>query len=79
VDCPILDNPVKGQVKLTGRTKLGYKAIYSCYTGYELKGNSTRTCQATGVWSGSEPTCKRMLLFACVCNEPNKCYCFSLN
>ena len=26
-------------------------------------GDSTRTCQATRVWSGSAPTCQRMLLF----------------
>ena len=26
-------------------------------TGYNLVGDSTRTCQATGNWSGSAPTC----------------------
>ena len=27
-------------------------------------GDNTRTCQADGMWSGSEPTCERMLLFS---------------
>ena len=34
---------------------------------YNLVGGSTRTCQATGVWSGSAPTCQRMLLLLCIC------------
>ena len=27
-------------------------------------GNSTRTCQPGGVWSGSEPTCEGVLLLS---------------
>ena len=26
-------------------------------------GGSTRTCQSTGVWSGSTPTCQGVLLY----------------
>ena len=36
-------------------------ATYSCYPGYKLVGDSISTCQATGVWSGSAPTCQRIL------------------
>ena len=61
VDCGTLPNPVNGQVSTTGTT-LGQTATYSCNTGYNLIGGSTRTCQATGAWSGSPPTCQRMLL-----------------
>ena len=33
-------------------------AIYSCRTtGYEISGSATRTCQADGSFSGTEPTC----------------------
>ena len=39
----------------------GQTATYSCDTGYILVGDSNRTCQATGVWSGSEPICQSML------------------
>jgi len=62
VDCHALANPVNGQVSHTAGTTFGQKATYSCNTDYDLVGDSTRTCQATGVWSGSEPTCHRMLL-----------------
>lgn len=62
VDCGTLSNPANGQVSHTGRTTFGQAAIYSCDAGYNLVGNRTRTCQATGVWSGSEPTCQRMFV-----------------
>ena len=62
VDCSALTNPPNGQVSTTGTT-FGQTATYSCNMGYNLVGDTTRTCQATGNWSGSEPTCERMLLF----------------
>ena len=64
MDCGALTNPVNGQVNHTAGTTFGYEATYRCNTGYDLVGNSTRRCEATGVWSGSEPTCQRMLFFA---------------
>ena len=42
----------------TAGTSLGQTGIYRCNTGYNLVGDSTRTCQATGNWSGSVPTCQ---------------------
>ncbi len=32
-------------------------ATYTCTSGYMLNGEATRTCQSTGVWDGSEPSC----------------------
>ena len=61
VECGTLPNPVNGQVNTTGTT-LGQTATYSCNRGYNLVGDSTRTCQATGAWSGSAPTCRGVLL-----------------
>ena len=61
VDCDTLSNPANGQVSTNGTT-FEQTATYSCNTGYNLMGDNTRTCQATGEWSGSEPTCERMLL-----------------
>ena len=62
VDCGNLTNPANGQVVHTAGTTFGQNATYSCNTGYNLAGDSTRTCQATGVWSGSAPTCQGILL-----------------
>ena len=62
MDCGALPNPANGLVNNTNGTTFGQTATYSCNTGYNLVGNSTRMCQATGVWSGSAPTCERMLL-----------------
>ena len=62
VDCGNLTDPANGQVKHTSGTTFGENATYSCNTGYNLVGDMTRTCQATGNWSGSAPTCQSMLL-----------------
>ena len=61
VDCGVLTNPANGQVSHPTGTTFGKTAMYSCNTGYNLMGDNTRTCQATGKWSGSEPTCQSML------------------
>ena len=63
MDCGTLPNPSNGSVSHTAGTTFGQTATYSCNTGYTLVGNDTRTCQADGMWSGSEPTCQCMLLF----------------
>ena len=57
VNCGALTNPANGKVSHTGGTTFGQTATYSCNTGYNLVGGSTRKCQATGVWSGSAPSC----------------------
>ncbi|KAH3695294.1 hypothetical protein DPMN_082751 [Dreissena polymorpha] len=31
---------------------------FVCDRGYKLRGQSTRTCQANGIWSGIAPTCE---------------------
>ena len=61
VDCRVLTDPANGQVNHAAGTTFGQTTTYSCNTGYNLVGDSTRTCQATGLWSGSEPTCQGML------------------
>ena len=62
VDCGNLTDPANGQVNHSSGTTFGQTATYSCNTGYKLVGDSTHTCQATGNWSGSAPTCDGMLL-----------------
>ena len=59
VDCGSLVDPANGQVNHTAGTTFGLTAVYSCDTGYNPIGGSTRVCEATGVWSGSAPTCQR--------------------
>ena len=57
IDCGTLNDTTNGQVSHTAGTTFGQTATYSCDTGYDLVGNSIRTCQADGMWSGNEPTC----------------------
>ena len=61
-DCGSLNATANGRVNHNDGTRIGHTATYSCNTGYNLVGDSTRTCQATGNWSGSAPTCQGTLL-----------------
>ena len=61
MNCSTLTDPANGQVSYTAGTPFRQTATYSCDTGYNLVGDSTRICHDTGVWSGSEPTCQGML------------------
>ena len=67
MDCSTLSSPANGQVNHTAGTTFGQTVTYSCDTGYNLVGDSTHTCQANGMWSGSEPTCQGRLLLEPVC------------
>ena len=66
VDCGTLTNPANGQVNHTAGSTFRQTATYSCNAGYNLVGGSSRVCQATGVWSGSAPSCQCMLLLQTV-------------
>ena len=70
-DCGTLTHPTNGQVSYTAGTTYQQTATYSCDPGYNLVGDSTRICHATGMWSGNAPTCHGMLLleleyYACI-------------
>ena len=67
MDCGALSNPVNGSVHYTAGTTFRQKANYSCNTGYNLVGDNTRTCEATGEWSGSAPTCQGVLSLTHMC------------
>ena len=63
IDCGNLGNPNNGQVMITGGlvpTAIAGEdatAMYTCNQGYNLVGEEVRTCQANGVWDGTEPAC----------------------
>jgi len=59
VDCGGLTDPLNGQVALNSTTFQSV-AAYECDSGFNLEGDMERTCQASGEWSGTAPTCNRM-------------------
>ena len=44
-------------VSVSSGTTYESVATYSCNTGYIRRGDDMRTCESSGDWSGSEPTC----------------------
>ena len=64
VDCGNLTDPTNGSVHQIAGTTFRQTATYSCDTGYGLVGDSARTCQATGNWSGSAPACQGIQTYA---------------
>ena len=60
VDCGSLEDPDNGQVDFSNTT-FESTANYTCDLGYSLNGNSSRTCEANGNWSGDQPSCERKI------------------
>ena len=59
ITCPtdgVISAPENGDVSV-GEITLGSVATYTCNDGYVFNGDSTRTCQADGTWSGDKPIC----------------------
>ena len=69
IDCGALPNPANGMVTITPGlvtlTSVEAVATYACSEGYNLVGDTMRTCQANGQWTGTVPTC------ICKCRNNN--------
>ena len=69
--CPQLDNPGNASVTLSMDTLEMSTATYSCNFGFvQIAGNTSRTCQVDGSWSGVVPTCQSKLYIPCMKSEP---------
>lgn len=62
INCGPLPDIANGKVVIAPDTRLGSTATYSCNAGFNLVGADTRRCQASGQWSGQEPSCERKSL-----------------
>ena len=60
--CIELSDPENGQVEQNGNRERAV-ADYSCDYGYTLEGDSQRSCDANGRWSGTNPICKSRSIF----------------
>ena len=59
-----LPDPENGAVTVVDNIP-GSTADYSCDPGYILEGDSQRTCQEIGEWSGTAPTCRSERCIEC--------------
>ena len=70
IDCGGLNDPVGGDVTITPavvgsiETGLNAVAMYTCNEGYDLVGNTMRSCQESNQWDGTEPMCTCKLIMS---------------
>jgi len=57
VGCSTLSAPENGSVEVATDPRYADEANYHCDQSYGLSGDTTRTCQLDGTWSGEAPTC----------------------
>ena len=67
ITCELLEDPENGRVIQPSRIA-GAVARYECNPGFTLVGTETRTCSASGIWSGEAPVCigESMSLIRCL-------------
>ena len=58
----MLEFPRNGEVTQNGN-EVGATGVYTCFPGYFISGQRVRTCQSDGEWSGTPPTCRRMISY----------------
>ncbi|XP_065903420.1 uncharacterized protein [Dysidea avara] len=62
--CQLLVAPDNGMINCSlgddGQASLGDTCTFTCNSGYELSGNTSRSCQINGNWSGTESTCTQV-------------------
>uniref|UniRef100_A0A7N4NRF0 CUB and Sushi multiple domains 2 n=1 Tax=Sarcophilus harrisii TaxID=9305 RepID=A0A7N4NRF0_SARHA len=65
--CKQPETPTHANVGALDLPSMGYTLIYSCQSGFSLKGGSEhRTCKADGSWTGKPPIC---LVSSDLCTE----------
>lgn len=57
IKCPELKPPIWGEVYISGYYP-GDHATYTCNYGHTLVGKDRRVCLHSGIWYGSDPTCR---------------------
>lgn len=57
--CPHVKSPENGLL-LSTRSSFHFGDVvhFQCHFGYVMEGSSTLLCTSTGVWNGTEPTCR---------------------
>ena len=58
IDCGDPGEPDNGAAIFDG-TLVGDVVDYECDFGFQLVGDSRRTCQLSGMWNGTVPQCER--------------------
>ena len=60
MDCGDPGNPYGGFRQIATNTKYQSKVTYTCKPDHHLEGDESRTCLASGQYSGSKPVCLGM-------------------
>uniref|UniRef100_H2Y7G0 Uncharacterized protein n=1 Tax=Ciona savignyi TaxID=51511 RepID=H2Y7G0_CIOSA len=60
IECPMLDEPVNGNISCSENNKYLSECEFQCSLGYEIVGEAITMCQAGRTWSYAVPTCQRV-------------------
>lgn len=58
--CGDIDPPAHGHVSVSGEVRTGFVARYTCDEGYQLLGDTVRTCDGSLTWSAAVPVCQHI-------------------
>ncbi|ELT97757.1 hypothetical protein CAPTEDRAFT_39548, partial [Capitella teleta] len=59
VQCTFPDHIINGHVQpLASTYNVGVSVNFFCMPGFDLKGRRSKTCQSTGEWDSTNPTCQ---------------------
>ena len=60
MQCPEVNDPTNGSASIEHRVRgVGDIVEYTCSSGYDLVGSSSRTCLPDGTWTENTPQCIR--------------------
>ena len=58
-DCGLIESPADGSVTYSNSaTTYQEVATFSCDIGFDLIGDTSRTCMDDGMWGGASPVCQ---------------------
>ena len=57
IECPVQPAPANGAILYPNGRNLDDLLVYTCNSGYVIRGTTSRQCLSTGLWASEAATC----------------------